>query len=78
MPTRPPPTCRTWQVRLADEGNKSREAQAEILGQLGQISHYREKLLELREHEKEETGASFAEVCDGKRAVGCRRVSAHP
>ena len=49
-------------VRLLAEGTKSREAQKDLLEQLETIGGYRERLLELKEAEKEETGSSFAEV----------------
>jgi hypothetical protein len=49
-------------VKLQAEGTKNREAQKEVLSQLETIGGYRERLLELKEHEREETGSSFAEV----------------
>ena len=58
-------------VTLYREGAKSRESQKEILAKLDEIGGYRNKLVELREAEKEETGASFADV-RAMRAVHIR------
>lgn len=49
-------------VKLLDVGAQGRAAARDVLDELGQITTYREKLLELKENEKEETGCSFAEV----------------
>ena len=60
-------------VKLPRESNKSMVMQGELLAQLETIGGYREKLLELKEQEKEETGASFAEVRAMRLELGALR-----